>query len=226
MKEASLVAMNQEMTLHILNGQNMYDYYKKIHFLKEDIMVPFNEAMCFGETSNELFTKEFIEKRAKVHHVTPEQYIEITLIPIQPLLSKNFNHIELWFDEDMFCQINILTILAWLDQQGHKNPIDLHIVDDKFEPIENFILLANGYYELFKQVMIHKTYPDSIHPAPLKKGIELYLNYLKKDSNLMFYIQEHKNMSVNELVSALIANFTEYGLGDLQYLELINTNRK
>jgi hypothetical protein len=217
--------MIREQTLHILNGQAMFDYFKKTHFLIDEIMVPFNEAMCFGYISDELFTQDFVEKRASVHHVTTEQYTEITLNPLEPLFSKDFTHIELWFDEDMFCQINILTILAWLDKNGHSKPINLHIVGDKFEPIESFTLLATGYYELFIQVMIHKTFPESINLAPLKKGVELYLSYLQEDSDLMTYIKNHENMSEKELVYHLLVNFKKYGLGDVQYLEIIKAQR-
>jgi hypothetical protein len=217
--------MIHETTLHIVNGQSMYELFKKTHFLGTERMVPFNEAMCFGDTSSELFTKEFVQIRAKVHHVTMEQYSNITLHPLKPLFNKDFSKIELWFDYDMFCQINILTILAWLDKSSYNYTIDLHLVDDKFKPVESFTLDANGYDQLFKQVMIHKTMPKSIYPAPLKKGVELYLTYLNSDSHLMIYIQEHLNIPDNELVFSLIENYKEYGLGDVQYLEIIKAQR-
>ena len=35
-------------TLHILNGQAMYYYFKETAFLEQDMMIPFNEAMCYG----------------------------------------------------------------------------------------------------------------------------------------------------------------------------------
>ena len=108
--------MTQKRTLHLLNGQSMYHYFKRTHFLEGELMIPFNEAMCYGDTCKDIFSHTFIQTRARVHHVTPQQYIEITLNPLQPLLRKNFTHLSLWFDSDMFCQINILTILGWLDQ--------------------------------------------------------------------------------------------------------------
>lgn len=221
-----LSTKTQKRTLHILNGQAMYDYFKKTHFLEQELMVPFNEAMCYGNTCEDLFSPEFIGMRAKVHHVTPEQYAEITLKPLQPLLSGEFTHIALWFDLDMFCQINILTILAWLDRKNYHEAIDLHIVGDKFEPIHHFTLNAKGYYSLFKQVLIQKTLPESIHPAPLKKGVELYLNYLHKDSELMVYIQKHQDVSEEELLLKLLKNFKDYGLGDTQYIEIIKSHRQ
>jgi hypothetical protein len=217
----------QKKTLHILNGQAMYNYYKETDFLKGEWMVPFNEAMCYGSTCKDLFSPEFIDIRAKAHHVTPEQYTEHAIKPLHPLINKEFTNIILWFDADMFCQINLLTILAWLDRAGHKQPIDINIVGDQFELVSHFEAAAKGYQSMYEQVLIQKILPDSIEPEPLKKGIELYLSYLHNDSDLMLYIQEHQDVPEKELVLALINKFsTDYGLGDTQYLEIIKTHRQ
>ncbi|CAG9606510.1 AraC family transcriptional regulator [Pseudoneobacillus rhizosphaerae] len=218
--------MINQNTLNILNGQAMYNYFQKTDFLKQEIMIPFNEAMCYGNTSKDLFSDEFVEIRSNVHHVTPSQYTEIAILPLQPLFSKNFTNIALWFDADMFCQINLITILAWLDKNEYKGKIVLHLVGENFEPEEHFNLEANGYYELYNQVLIHKTSPDFFVPPPLKKGIELYLHYLNNDSDLMTYIEMNRNVSEKELVYALIENFKDYGLGDTQYLEIIKGHHK
>lgn len=213
-------------TVNILNGTEMYKDFKEKQFLEPNSMIPFNEAMCYGETCDDIFSDEFIELRANVHHVTTAQYAEITIKPLEPLLKGNVDRIALWFDEDMFCQINLLTILAWLDQTDYKGSIDLHLVDDQFHPVIDYSLQAEGYEPLYKQVMIQKTIPQKVHPSPLKKGIDLYLSYLKKDSDLMMYIQKHQDVQVEELVSLLIENFKEYGLGDTQYFEIVNTSRQ
>lgn len=217
--------MSVEGKLNLLNGQSMYGHYKKTNFLKQERMIPFNEAMCTGRTSSDLFSDEFIAIRAKAHQVTAEQYNEITLKPLHPLLTNDFTHIALWFDADMFCQINLLTILAWLDQSNHTNLIEIHIVDEEFVPVESFKLQAKGYYALYKQVLIAKTMPTSISLAPLKKGVELYFYYLNKDSELMMYIEKYKDTPETELLSKLLKNFTEYGLGDTQYMQLIKNSR-
>lgn len=203
----------------------MYHFFKKTHFLEGELMIPFNEAMCYGDTCNDIFSHEFIQIRAKVHHVTPEQYTEIALNPLKPLFSKNFTRISLWFDEDMFCQINILTVLAWLDQTDYKGSIDLHIVGDKFELMDSFTLNAEGYYAIYKQVLIQKEIPQHNFPAPLKTGIELYLTYLNKESDLMRYLKKYPDLSEKELVFKLIMEFQHYGLGDTQYLEIIRSYR-
>jgi hypothetical protein len=203
----------------------MYRYFTKIQFLEEELKIPFNEAMCYGNTSEDIFSNEFAEVRSKVHHVTLDEYIEITLKPLKPFFDHEFEEIELWFDADMFCQINHLTILAWLDHKNYQSTITLHIVDDQFEPIEKYSLQAQGYYELYKQVLIHKTSPETIDPPPLKNGIQLYLHYLKEDSEIMQFIQQNQHLTENELTAELLNNFKEYGLGDLQYLDMIKKSR-
>jgi hypothetical protein len=204
----------------------MYNYFKRTNFIEEELMIPFNEAMCFGDTCNDIFSHEFTKIRAKVHQVSPEQYTENTLRPLEPLFCKNFTHISLWFDADMFCQINILTILAWLDQTDYKRTIELQIVGDKFELKDSFTLEAEGYYKIYKQVLIEKNFPEYIFPDPLKRGIKLYLNYLNKDSDLIRYIKKHQDVSNEELVTKLIVEFQHYGLGDTQYLEIIKQYRE
>ena len=218
--------MIRKRTLHILNGQAMYNFFKRTNFLEQELMVPFNEAMCYGKTYNDLFSNEFIKIRAKVHHVTPMQYSQTVLQPLVPLFSGKFTHITLWFDADMFCQINILSLLAWLEQADHTGAIDLYIVGDQFEPRSHYTLKAKGYYVIYKQVLIDKKMPENIYPAPLKKGVELYLNYLNKDSDLMMYIHKYKDVPEEELMLALIKKFKHYGLGDTQYFEIIKSLRQ
>ncbi|WP_101842715.1 AraC family transcriptional regulator [Halobacillus sp. Marseille-P3879] len=213
-------------TVQILNGTEMYKNFKETHFLEPELMIPFNEAMCYGAACEDLFSDEFTEIRAKVHHVTPAQYAEITLNPLEPVFCGNFDHIALWFDEDMFCQINLLTILAWLDQTDYKGSVDLHLVGEHFQPVNYYSLKVKGYYQLYKQVVIHETSPQKVYPSPLNMGIELYLNYLKKDSDLMLYIQKHQEVPIKELVPLLIDNFKDYGLGDTQYAEIIKSYRQ
>jgi len=218
--------MTQKRTLHLLNGQSMYHHFKLNNFLEDELMIPFNEAMCYGDTYSDIFSPTFNEIRAKVHQVTAEQYSEITLQPLEPLLCKNFTHLSLWFDADMFCQINILTILARLDQTEYKESIELHIVGDQYELKDSYSLKADGYESIYEQVLIQKKAPNcSVFPDTLKKGIEWYLNYLNEDSDLIQTIKHSEHIPIERLVTKLILEFQYYGLGDTQYLEIIKSFR-
>ena len=42
----------------------------------------------------------------------------IVLNQLEPLFKNKFDTIVLWFGDDMFCQMNMLTILAYLEQSN------------------------------------------------------------------------------------------------------------
>ena len=69
-------------SLHILNGQCLYDYLETNNLFKEGIYIPFNEAMCVGKVTDLPFTSSFIAKRPRVHHITASDYEAITLNPL------------------------------------------------------------------------------------------------------------------------------------------------
>lgn len=213
-------------TVHILNGQEMYNHFKGTPSFGQVELIPFNEAMCYGDTCSDIFSPEFIAIRSKVHQVTSARYSEITLYPLKPLFKGRYSRIEMWFDTDMFCQINLLTILAWLDQIKYQGDVVLQLVDDDFEPVQKYSLETDGYKALYQQVMINKVSPANVELNPLKKGVELYLNYMKQDSDLMLFIRGRQDMTENDLLALLLQTFKEYGLGDTQYAELIHRNRR
>ena len=83
---------------------------------------------CVTEKQVKLYL-QFIQVRANVHHVTTDQYYQLTIKLLEKVLNNEYNELYLWFDEDMFCQINVLTILAWLDQNNNSQSVILNIVD-------------------------------------------------------------------------------------------------
>lgn len=218
--------MRGNQALHVLNGEYMYNYFKKIHFLEGELMVPFNEAMCYGPVCEEIFSQPFIQIRANVHQVPVEKYKEMTIKRISPLIGKNFSHLTLWFDEDMFCQINLLTILAWLDKNNYQENVKINIVDDQFELKESVWAAPEGYYSIYKQVLIEKRDPGEVYPEFLQKGIALYLHFSQEENEIIRYIKKHLRLSDEELAAELIVNFSQYGLGDVQYLDMIKNCRR
>lgn len=212
-------------TLNILNGQAMYDYFKKTRHIKDEVMVPFNEAMCYGQASEDIFSEKFIHVRSQSLNVPIDQYKEITLEPLSPLFSKTPTLLTLWFDTDMFCQINVLTLLAWLDQNNFHQSVLIYTVDDQFDIINKERVEPKGYKALYRHVVLNKSMPEHVELPYLNKGIKLYLNYLQPDGELITFINEHKALPENELVALLLRKFTHYGLGDIQYLEIIKNNR-
>ncbi|MFG6147712.1 hypothetical protein [Halobacillus sp. B23F22_1] len=209
-------------TLHILNGKEMHKTFVRRGFLKGETIAPFNEAMCDGAAHETVFSQAFIQQRAATHGVPVREYRKITIDPLSPLFHENYPRIALWFDEDMFCQINILTILAWLDQTEYAGEVELTIVDDHMYPVDTIPFHVKGYHAVYKSVILNKKMTPDVKQLFLKRGIELYLNH-KKD--LIKFIQQHPEHSDKEILDVLLSECKEYGLGDVQYRNLVKTAR-
>ena len=180
--------MNEKNVLNILNGQSMYDYFEKDKINKNGIYVPFNEAMCVGDVTENIFSNEFNLCRCEALHITMEGYNQ----HFELLFENKLFDIFLWFDDDMFCQINLLTILAYLDQINYSRKITFNLVDRKnpgFKVVENFEIRVQGYHEIYKQVMINKCIPINSNLSIMENGIRLYLEYLKDENEITKYIQ-------------------------------------
>ncbi|HEY5563394.1 MAG TPA: hypothetical protein VIK72_16870 [Clostridiaceae bacterium] len=142
------------------------------------------------------------------------------------LFKNQFSHIVLWFDDDMFCQINLLTILAYLNQINYSYNVTFNLVGPKFSLVNSFEFSVQGYYQLFKEVMLNRCIPENINLSILENGIRLYLQYLKEENEITIYIKQHEGLRVELLVTELLKLFPEYGLGDTQYIQLIEKCKK
>ena len=180
-------------------------------------LVSFNEAMCAGEVTENIFSAAFIEKRCKAHKAAVPEYNEKIIGLLDALTDVGISKIVLWFDFDMFCQINLLTVLAYLDQIFFSGDIVLKLVNTNFEKEKEYQINIHGYYELYKSVMIQKSMPANIIIPELEKGVRLYLNYIKPNNEIIQYIKEHRDVQPADLTGV----FPQYGLGDIQYNELI-----
>jgi hypothetical protein len=218
--------MKDENKLNILNGQAMYDYFMQNHLNKDGVYIPFNEAMCVGSVSSVIFSSQFIRCRCDAHHVSLKQYNEITLEPLKSIFKNKFANIDLWFDDDMFCQINLLTVLTFLDQKNYSGHVTFNLVNLNYKVIDSFKINVRGYKEIYKQVMINKCMPENIVLPVMEKGTKLYFEYLKEENEITSYIRQHKNLDCYILLKELINNFRQYGLGDTQYIQLIKKCRK
>lgn len=103
--------------LNILNGQQMYEEFSSQQLMGKSDYAPFNKAMCVHDTVKTIFSDSFKKVRAAGHQVSLAKYEAITVASLQNnLFSKKYQCIVLWFGEDMFCQMNLLTVLAYLEQ--------------------------------------------------------------------------------------------------------------
>lgn len=211
--------------LNILNGQFMYDEFKNEKLMEQSDYAPFNEAMCVNAATTQVFDDEFIKTRAKGHNSSVEGYIKKVIEPLENLFKKEYKCIVLWFGEDMFCQMNLLTLLSYLEQSGYDGKVYFNSFrDDEFKVSQMELELGN-YHAIYNEVLINHKKPSHEVLPVMYQAIDLYLDLLKENNVVVKYISKNKNLPTPELLKRLFNLFPTIGYGDLQYLELINNAR-
>ncbi|WP_141537984.1 AraC family transcriptional regulator [Bacillus cereus] len=211
--------------LNILNGQMMYEEFKNEKLMGDSDYSPFNEAMCVNLVTTQVFDEEFIKARAAGHNNTVENYIKKVIDPLENLFTKEYKCIVLWFGEDMFCQMNLLTILSYLEQSGYEERVILNSFrDDEFKVSQTEIKLGK-YHSVYKEVLVNHGKPTVELLPVMHQAIDLYLDMLKEDNAVVKFISQNKDLSTSELLNKLFNLFQTIGYGDSQYIELINRTK-
>lgn len=208
--------------LNILNGQMMYEEFVSKKLMGDSDYTPFNEAMCVHETTDKVFSEDFIRIRAAGHGETVEAYQQKVIVPLQPLLNGDYHNIVLWFGEDMFCQMNLLTILAYLEQSGYRGRVFYNSFrEDEFK-VEQTELTLGIYEEVYQTVMIQRVKPDCDVMPVLYQAIHWYVEMQQADNPVTRFIEHNRQLPTDELLKRLFSVFPMIGYGDTQYMELIN----
>ncbi|MCK0159606.1 DUF1835 domain-containing protein [Allomuricauda sp. F6463D] len=115
--------------LHITNGDSFTTKLQSLQ-LKGDV-ITWREMLCEGKTlstvGSESFWKTRFEFLNKNYKVSKSWFIEKTLKEYRSLCNhKQQDHIVLWFEYDLFCQINMLAVLSWL--KTHRRHAEISLV--------------------------------------------------------------------------------------------------
>jgi len=103
--------------LHITNGDSFTQRLNSLN-LKGDI-ITWREMLCEGKTltnvGSETFWKTRFDFLHKNYKVSKSSFIEKTLKEYRSLCNhKQQDEIVLWFEYDLFCQVNMIAVLSWL----------------------------------------------------------------------------------------------------------------
>lgn len=220
-----LTAFADQDILNVLNGQVMYEQFRTQELMGQSDYVPFNEAMCVHAATGDIFSPSFNQVRAEGHHSSVTGYEKVVIEPLQPLFNHSYRCIVLWFGEDMFCQINLLTILSYLEQSGYDGIVYFNAVQEQTYDVQQTEITLGGYTSLYHEVVLEKKMPDSPLMPVMYQGVSLYLDLYQADNELTRYIASHPKESKEEVMQSMLKLFPRYGLGDRQYLELIEKVR-
>ncbi len=209
------------MRINIISGEAMAEYSQELGFKN---YVAFNESMIDGKvTEGTPFSQNFINERAKVHGIHADKYRKRCA---QGLLKMRAgDEVHVYFGEDLFCQLNLITVLAYLEKLGVQK-VTYHVIfEDEMKEtalIEN--LETAGFSEIYKAVLVRH---ESI-AVPLEitsKALMLYSDYLDDNGRLASLIKANPEDSVLQLTVKIIKQMAEYGLGTEQCANVIERVR-
>ena len=115
--------------LHISNGDSFTSRLQELP-LEGDI-ITWREMLCEGQTLSTVGSESFWKTRfdflSKNYRVSKSWFVEKTLKEYRSLCNhKQQDQIVLWFEYDLFCQINMLAVISWL--KTHRRHAEIYLV--------------------------------------------------------------------------------------------------
>jgi hypothetical protein len=126
-------------TLHVLNGDATLNVFEQTG-IDGDVLV-WREVLSEGPLSERIESGKFWQERAawiaKTFNETPEGYQDKVVAQLEKF-SQPYAEINLWFEYDLHCQVNLLGVMMLLSQQTNLSgpavylicPADYPRIDD------------------------------------------------------------------------------------------------
>jgi len=168
--------------LHITNGNSLTDYLRELDFT-EDILT-WQEMLCEGPTIPKIDSEDFFNLRSEF---LKEYYdIEVDSKELQKELSKldnteAYTEINLWFEYDLFCHINLLGVINLLHQKNIKKPLYL-ICSGRVKGEKSLKALTELNPE---QLKTHYENKVLLTQDDIDLAIALWRTYCGKDHNIL-----------------------------------------
>lgn len=165
------------MTLHILNGDTTLVKFKEANIDGE--VAIWREVLSDGPTHMELGNDQFWETRSSFmrdfFEASREDYQRLTISEFHKI--QNFNDYDqtvLWFEYDLFCQINLMALCSYINQ-NKKNTSDISIINcGKFKDSNKLLGLGEIDSSVYQTLLLQKTKLESEDLAFASKIWQVY----------------------------------------------------
>lgn len=189
--------------LHLLNGDSTLHQFKQTE-IRGDCLV-WREILCEGETIEKMGSPLFWEKRAAfLRYFSPpsfDKHFEKNKKAFSEVNLSEYEEVVLWFEYDLFCQINMLGLLSWINDQdlpktkialvclGHHPKYEKLVGLGEIEPTE--------YYQLLEE-------RTELEKEDLAYAARVWKAYCSADhSNLLHFIEPERAEKFPYLEEAL-----------------------
>lgn len=217
----------EKTILHITNGSSLTNYLKELDI--SGIFLTWEEMLCEGPTVAGIDSEDFFNCRKtflkNVYNIEiDEKEYKNELAKLDN--SEFYSEIILWFEYDLFCQINLLAVINLLHQREIDLPLYL-VCSGRVEGEKNL----KGLAELSPdQLISHYEHKIALNPDDIDMAIALWRTYCGRDHNI-FKQYITKPSSFPYLSNCLKAHLKRFpdsknGLNTLErnILEIVRTN--
>ena len=191
---------------------------------------PMRETMIAGPSDSEIFSPAFIKVRAHYHNEGDAEDAEKVLGALPDKDKLLSEELTLVFGFEAFCQMHLLTILAYLAQLGRELPVTIKLIDEfkGNQELRSFAFSAFQNAEhWYRTLLIEKKAfkSDPLLWPEMKKAAALFLTLQEEQNEITDIIDENAALSENALVRLLLTWDKDYGLSDELFLDLIRKRR-
>ncbi len=217
-------------TIHVLNGDSTVKILEKSE-IKGDIVV-WREILCEGPLHKNVGSDEFWLNRYSYFEdelgISKLEYFDKTIKEIVKIEDlSGYNNVVLWFEFDLFCQVNLLALCTYL-LGNYVKKAKYYLVCTGYKKGEQELQSLSDYSPLeFKTLFENKI-------ALSKSNLEFAKNcwniYVENDLNKLKSFDFNKNLKFQYLQLAMDQHLnrfpTENGLNQIEnkILEIINSN--
>ena len=161
------------METHILNGDALAEKFP----IAGEVIVC-REALIDGpvDATGEAFWRERARYLANTYHAEETTYFVEVKSEFEKLSELNTDGINLWFEHDLFCQVNLWFTLYYIDNTGIDKPLFLVMPPPQSPDVwSGFGRMKGADLQLCFQQRIQMSKPD------FQVGIDLWNAFSKND---------------------------------------------
>lgn len=216
-------------TLHITNGDSTAEILRRTS-IKGDVVV-WREMLCEGPIYKEVGSDEFWMARynyfEKELEVSKLEYYDKTIKEIQKLEDvSGYSEVVLWFEFDLFCQVNLMAICTYLLQSFRKNTRYNLVCTGWIKGEEKLKSLADFPVDEFANLYDNKTLLSKTNLEFAQNCWNVYVNNDIEELKSFNFNKQSKFRYLQKAINQHLLRFPiESGLNQIQYkiFEIINS---
>ena len=168
--------------LHILNGEGTAVNFRKSG-IRGDIVV-WNEALVSGPIISKVGSRkfwhlrqEYFDRQLPNRLAMPQTltYQQVVLSEFQKLEELHqYDQVVLWFEHDLFCQINLMALLSWMTEQPALSANIELVSIHEFHAVADFRGMGQLAPHHFLELEAQKT---TLQPPDLQFAHQAWITY-------------------------------------------------